>query len=205
MNKILKRNEFLWTCCGGLAASRSLFGGQWIALVQGSTFAGWHKRGAAEWRVENGVITGRQGPEWGAGDIYTDQEWTDFELEAEWKVRWPANSGIWFRRTASSPGYQIDLLDQPSYPGVLSGSIVRMGKGFIAENRDATSVHRDSWNKVRLRVEGDRISVTQNDKLVVDIRDNTFSAGSLGIEVHGGKAFEGMEVSLRNLRARALP
>lgn len=201
---MVSRRRFL----GGVAAivgARSVRGAsEWVALVQGDTLAGWHQTGAADWRVENGVITGRQGPAFAAGDIYTDRVWTDFELEGEWKVRWPANSGIWFRRTAKSPGYQIDLLDQPNYPGVLSGSVVRMGKGFIAENRDAGSVRRDEWNAVRLRVEGDRIVVVQNGKTVVDVRDNTYGAGSIGLEIHGGKTFEGMEVSFRKLRARGL-
>jgi hypothetical protein len=39
----------------------------------------------------------------------------------------------------------------------------------------------------------------------VDIRDGTFRGpGSIGIQIHKGKAFEGMEVRLRKLRIRAL-
>ncbi len=204
MSSLYRRNEFLWIFSAGLTAGRALAEAEWIPLIKGNTLDGWHKMGAAEWRVENGVIMGRQGAGWAGGDLYTDREWTDFEFEGEWKVRWPANSGIWFRRSDLSPGYQIDVLDQPRYPGVLSGSIVRMGKGFIAENRDAASVNREAWNKVRLRVAGDKITVEQNGKQVVEVHDNTFSRGSLGIEVHGGKTFEGMEISMRNFRARGL-
>ena len=207
MTVAYNRKEFLrvLSCC--LASGHSLAAGQWVNLIQGNSLAGWHRTGAAEWEIRDGVITGRQGSGWAAGDIYTDMVWTDFELEAEWRMHWPGNSGLWFHRIATSPGYQVDLLDTKHYGDIYSGSVYRMGeegRGFIGENRDKESVIRDSWNNLRLRVAGGRISVTQNGKLVVDIHDNRFPSGSLGIEVHGGKAFEGMEVSIRNLRARSV-
>ncbi len=207
MKSAYNRKEFLQVLSCGLAAGHSLAAAEWVNLIQGNSLAGWHKTGAADWDVRDGVITGRQGSGWGAGDIYTDREWTDFELETEWKMHWPANSGIWFHRTAASPGYQVDLFDTKHYGDIYSGSIYRMGqegKGFIGGNRDKESVFPDSWNKLRLRVAGDNITVTHNSKLVVDIHDNRFPSGSLGIEVHGGQAYEGMEVNIRNLRARPL-
>jgi len=209
MSSAFNRKEFLrvLSCGVAVAADHSFAAGEWANLIQGDSLAGWHKTGAAEWEVRDGVLTGRQGSGWAAGDIYTDLEWKDFELEAEWKIRWPANSGIWFHRTAASPGYQIDLFDSKHYGDIYSGSVYRMGsegKGFIGENRDRESAVLDSWNKVRLRVAGDRITVTQNGKQVVDIHDSRFPSGSLGVEVHGGQAYEGMAVSIRRLRARAI-
>jgi len=44
-----------------------------------------------------------------------------------------------------------------------------------------------------------------NGKKVVDVHDSTFTApGSVGIQVHPGKANEQMEIRVRNLRIRAL-
>jgi hypothetical protein len=41
--------------------------------------------------------------------------------------------------------------------------------------------------------------------MVVDIHDATFpGAGRLGIQIHKGKAFDGMEVRLRSMKVREL-
>jgi hypothetical protein len=80
-----------------------------------------------------------------------------------------------------------------------------MGKAFIAENRDAASVDKNGWNHVRIRAQGDQIRIDQNGRKVVEVRDNTFPGpGSVGIQVHAGKQFAGMEVRVRNIRIRPL-
>jgi hypothetical protein len=185
----------------------SLWAGQkeWTALIAQNGLAGWKAEGNATWKVENGVLIGRQGAGGSSGDLYSVSQWKDFELEAEWKMHWPGNSGMWFRVGSPQSGYQADFIDQPSHPGVYSGSLYCMGKAFIAENHDAQSIYKDGWNKLRIRAEGDHFVVTINGKKVVDVRDATFpGAGSVGIQVHAGSAFDGMEVQVRNLRMRNL-
>ncbi|MBI4910376.1 MAG: DUF1080 domain-containing protein [Acidobacteria bacterium] len=179
--------------------------GKWIPLVKGSTLNGWRAEGNATWSASNGVLIGRQGPAGAAGDLYSEAHYKDFELEVEWKMTWPGNSGVWFRVNGPRSGYQADFIDQSSHPGVLSGSLYCMGKAFIAENRDAATVHKDGWNKLRIHAEGDRYRIWLNGRQVVDKRDNAFpGAGSVGIQIHAGKAFDGMEVQLRNFRIRPL-
>ena len=180
-------------------------GPAWMPLFNGSTLQGWRAEGNASWTVERGELVGRQGPNGAPGDIFTEGKWTDFELEAEWKMRFPGNSGLWFRYMGPKTGYQADFLDQPSHPGVLSGSVYCMGKAFIAENRDVTSVNRDGWNQIRILVQGPDITVEQNGKRVVQVRDDAFAGpGSIGLQVHAGKEFENMEVRVRNIRLRPL-
>lgn len=176
-----------------------------LRIFDGKTLRGWKAEGNATWLVENGELVGRQGPGGAEGDLFTEAVWTDFELECEWRMKFPGNSGVWFRVAGPRSGYQVDFLDQPSHPGVLSGSLYCMGKAFIAENRDAASVHKDGWNRMRLTVQGDRMVVVQNGTTVVDLRDGTFAGpGRVGIQIHKGKAFDGMEVRLRELRLRAI-
>lgn len=198
------------TAVGTLVAAAALMAaprnGDWIRLLDGKTLRGWRAEGQAAWSVEEGAIVGRQGPGGAAGDLFTERQWADFELEAEWRMRFLGNSGIWFRRAGPNTGYQADILDQSSQPGVLSGSLYAMGKAFLAENRDPASVNKDGWNRIRILAAGDRIMIEQNGKKVVEVRDNTFpGAGSIGIQVHAGKEFDGMEVRVRNLRIRPLP
>jgi hypothetical protein len=177
----------------------------WKTPFDGRSLSGWHSTGKAVWSVEDQCLVGRQGANGEAGDLFSDEKWADFELECEWRMRFPGNSGLWFRVDRARTGYQADFLDQASHPGVLSGSLYCMGKAFIAENRDATSVIKDGWNALRVRAAGPSITIQQNGKQIIQVSDSTFlKPGSIGLQVHAGKDFTGMEVRLRNLRIRSL-
>ncbi len=199
----MQRRGFL---LGGLTAITSAAETEkWIPLFDGKSLKGWRTEGKAAWSISEGAIVGRQGASGSAGDLFTEGQWDNFELDAEWTMRFPGNSGVWFRVAGPRTGYQADFLDQSSHPGVLSGSLYCMGKAFIAENRDPSSVNRDGWNKLRIRAAGDQIVIVQNGKKVVDVRDGAFPGpGSVGIQIHAGKQFEGMEVRIRQIRLRPL-
>ncbi len=198
----MKRREFfLMPVAAGVVSGQS----GWHPLFEGKTLNGWKQEGNAAWAAKDGVIIGRQGPGGAAGDLLTDQKWANFELELEWAMTWPGNSGIWFRYVSAKSAYQADILDQSSHPGVLSGSIYCTGKVFIAENRDASSVNRNGWNKMRILAKGDLLTVEQNGKKAAQTRDSTFPGpGSIGIQLHAGKTFDGMEIRVRKLRIRSL-
>ncbi len=195
------RREFLTCAAFGILNAAP----GWVPLFDGKTLDGWRVEGKAAWSVEDGAIVGRQGAGGGSGDLFTERQWTDFELEAEWKMKWPGNSGIWFRVSKPRTGYQADFLDQNSHPGVLAGSRYCMGKEFIGENRDPGTFDKTGWNRLRILAAGDDITVELNGKQVVKVRDNTFTGpGSIGIQAHAGKHFEGMEIRVRNFRIRPL-
>lgn len=190
------------TLCLVLAGSLAAAGGGWIPLFDGKTLKGWKAEGNAAWTVEDGAIVGRQGPGGAAGDLFTERQFGNFVLEAEWRMKFPGNSGLWFRVRGPRTGYQADFLE---LNGVLSGSLYCMGKAFIAENRDASTVNRDGWNRIRIRAAGGHITIEQNGRQVAEAHDNTFPGpGSVGIQVHRGDAFKGMEVRVRNIRFRTL-
>jgi len=197
-----RRRDFLSALTAGCLAGRATaLADAPISLFDGKTLKGWKQEGGAAWSVHDGAIVGRQGPGETAGDLFTLRKWADFELEAEWKMHWPGNSGIWFRYTGPRTGYQADILDEPGYPGVLPGSLYCAGKLFLAENRDPATVHRHGWNTLRIRAVGDEISIAQNGTEVVVVRDHTYSsAGSIGIQVHPGRKFKDMEIRVRNIR-----
>jgi Domain of Unknown Function (DUF1080) len=198
----MKRREFLLVPVTAAVVSAK---SDWSPIFDGKTLDGWKQQGKAVWAVKDGAITGRQGPGGAAGDLLTEKQWANFELELEWSMTWPGNSGIWFRYVSAKSAYQADILDQASHPGVLSGSLYCTGKAFIAENRDAASVKKDGWNKMRIRAMGDEITIEQNGKRVIEKRDGTFPGpGSIGIQLHAGKDFETMEIRLRKARIRSL-
>jgi hypothetical protein len=185
----------------GFAAER----GPWVSLFDGKSLTGWRAEGKADWSARDGTIVGRQGPGNAPGDLYTEKEWADFELQCEFLVVWPANSGIWFRRSAAQPGYQADVLDETNYPDTFSGSLYAMGKGFIAKNSDAKSVRKNGWNRLRIRAVGDQIVIGLNGKTVVNTRDSLFlKPGSIGIQVHPGDQYKTMEIRVRKIRLRPI-
>ena len=156
------------------AAMAVAAGPRWTTLFDGRTLAGWKELGKAAWSVEDGCLIGRQGPAGTAGDLMSENQWADFEAEVEWKMKWPGDSGLWFRYTNSKSAYQADILDEPAYPGVLSGSLYCMGKAFIAQNRDTASVSRDGWNTLRVLARGPHFTIHQNGRKVVQVTDATF-------------------------------
>lgn len=196
---------------GLLLASLAFAGerGAWVSLFDGKSLDGWRAEGKAVWSAENGTLIGRQGPGETPGDLYTERQWKDFEFECEYKVAWPANTGIWFRVSATQPGYQADILDEPkAYPDALSGSLYAMRQGnykqgFIAKNGDPTTMKKEDWNRLGIIAIGDELTVIMNGKKVVQTRDSRFpQAGSIGIQVHPGQQFKGMEVAVRKIRIR---
>ncbi len=192
--------------CLLLLAALALSAGDWVSLFDGKSLAGWEPRGKALWSIENGELVGRQGPAGEPGDLFTAARYADFELEAEWKMRWPGNSGFWFKYQGPKTGCQADFLDQPSEAGILSGSVYCMGLKFVAVNRDPKTVRKDGWNRLRIRMEGDRVQVWMNGTRVVDGAANVFPGpGQLGLQVHAGAAFQNMEIRVRNARLRRLP
>jgi hypothetical protein len=190
----------LFIAAPGLAAERE----GWQSLFDGKTLSGWRIDGKADWSVQDGAIVGRHGAGAAGGNLYSVRRWADFDLEAEFKVRWPANSGIWFRRNDSQPGYQADILHQPQYPDALTGSLVAMGSVFLAKNSDPSTIDEQGWNRMQITAACESIAIALNGKVVVKTTDSRFlKPGSVGIEVHGGEQFKGMEIWVRQIRLRA--
>ena len=77
----------------------------WRPLFDGKTTAGWHPYGkpnagpptkAHGWDVVDGTLVALGKGTTSTDDIVTDAEFTDFELELDWKVAPQANSGIFY-------------------------------------------------------------------------------------------------------------
>jgi hypothetical protein len=176
----------------------------WISLTDGKTLNGWRPEGKADWSVRNGVFVGRQGPDNVGGDLYTNREWADFELECEFKAVWPAVSGIFFRRSAAQPGYKVGILDDPGTPDTCSGSLYAMKRGVIAKNGDPKIFKKNGWNRLRILAVGEEIAIALNGKTVVKTRDSVFlKPGSIGIQVRPGKENAPMQIWVKKIRIRA--
>lgn len=176
---------------------------KWMRLFNGKDLSGWRAEGKAVWKVEQGCLVGVQGPDGAAGDLFTEQEYSDFELRVTYKVQWPANSGIWFRYQAPDKAYQADILEYKN-PLAYSGTLYCPGKMFLAVNEDPAIVKKDDWNIMRIRAEGCHLVITLNKVVTADVHDSSYARGKIGFQVHQGEEFKNMKVTVRDIRIRLL-
>ena len=171
----------------------------WQSLLPGKDLEGWTQTGHAVWKVKAGVLVGTQTDGRG-GDLYTKKAYDDFELRFTYKVTWPANTGIWFRGK-----YQYDILKYQNPVG-FSGTLYMPGypKTFITRNLKEELERRDGWNEGQVYASGDHLILWLNGTKTGDCRNKTHAKGPIGIQVHPGEKFKGMEVRLKRLEIRPI-
>jgi hypothetical protein len=175
----------------------------WKPLFDGKSLAGWKPDGKAVWTVENGCIVGVQGPGSTPGDLFTEQEFSDFELRVTYKIQWPANSGIWFRYQSPEKSYQADILEYKD-PVAYSGSLYCPGKMFIFTNKAKNLEKHEDWNTMLIRAQGDALGITLNGVTTGQINDASFAAGRIGFQVHPGDEFKNMKITVREVMIKDL-
>jgi hypothetical protein len=163
------------------------------ALFDGRTLTGWvtsggHYDGNADWKVEDGVLTGRQNERREGGLIYTDRPYTEFVLTLECQLDWPFDSGIFLRMAPHGKGAQITLDYRPD--GEI-GAIY--ADEFLKHNPEGiASWKKDAWNQIEVRATGKdmRVAVQLNGKPLVDFQmppesEGYAATGLIGLQVHG--------------------
>lgn len=174
----------------------------WKPLFNGQNLDGWEISGLSRWRVEEGVLIGRQGPNRESGDLLTVVDYDDFLLTMTYRMVWPANSGIWFRYQSANQAFQADILEYKN-PVAWSGSLYCTGKMFIGLNEDPSIVDREGWNTMTVLADGERLVVHLNGHKTVDVRDDTSTHGKIGFQIHAGDQFETMAIHIRDFRIRS--
>lgn len=103
---------------------------EWIQLFNGENLDGWRSYGEAAprptWVVEDGAImldVDDTTTEMTGGDLITEQQFENFELELEWRVTAGGNSGIFFgvreipgHNVAHLTGVEMQVLDNDGHP-----------------------------------------------------------------------------------------
>lgn len=209
------RRTFLARCAQGAAVAVVLGGRSfaakekkaekknWIELFNKEDLTGWKPEGNASWEVKDGMLIGRQGPDNAPGDLFTEKEFGDFELTVEYKIQWPANSGVWFRYQAPDKAYQADILEYKE-PVAYSGTLYCPGKMFLAANENPTIEKHDDWNTMRIKAEGPHLQIWLNKTKTADVQDDSFATGRIGFQIHAGDEFGTMEIAVRKMRIREL-
>ena len=198
----------------------------WQLLFDGASTSGWHKYGnspvGTSWKVADGTLyldasDKVDGKIRSGGDIVTDNEYENFELNLEWKVDTAANSGIIFYVNEDSTKYEwawntgmeMQVLDNDRHP---DAKIPRHRAGDLY---DLISCSKETvkpaleWNKVGIRSLNGKLDLFLNGENVVSTTlwdDNwkkliagskfktmpnfgTFKKGRIALQDHGDRVW----------------
>lgn len=160
---------------------------EWIILFDGSTLEGWRTYGEdaprPQWIVEDGAIkldVSEDETDSTGGDLITEQQFENFELELEWKISEGGNSGIFLgvreipgQTVAYLTGVEMQILDDDNHP---DGDQPETSAGSCYALYGPTAgVLRPmgDWNAVRLRVEDGRAEHWLNSVKIVEYDMNS--------------------------------
>ena len=183
----------------------------WKSLFNGRDLEGWNSRGSAQWRVENGIITGGQdGDPKRSGLLMTKDQFKDFEIELEFMIdeHGKYNSGVYLRNDPASggrTGYQINIgrgAAEEFCAGLYTDKWLDKG-----DEEDSIRKKLD-WNKLRILAKGPHIETTLNGTKVVDFTDpappaSFLEKGAIAFQTYGAEGHAGW-VKFRNLRIREI-
>lgn len=184
--------------------------GAWRPLFNGKDLTGFTTTGNAEWKVEDGVISGGQfGDPSKRGNLITVEEFKDFELELEFMIdeHGKYNSGVQIRGAA----YQINI-GRPAAQEFIGVGIHRgQPRQFVWLSRgdEKDTVRKPlQWNSLRILAKGAHFEVTLNGVKTVDVTDpepdpKWLEKGVIRFQTYGAEGHAGF-VKFRNMRIREL-
>jgi hypothetical protein len=137
---------------------------QWESLFNGKNLKGWEKlNGTADYKIEDGVITGIS--KMGTPNTFmaTKKMYTDFILEFDFKVSDGLNSGVQFRSNSLKEynngrvhGYQFEI--DPSSRAWTGGIYDEARRGWLYALTEYPSAQKafknGEWNKARIEAIG---------------------------------------------------
>ncbi|MCW0220780.1 MAG: DUF1080 domain-containing protein [Prosthecobacter sp.] len=161
-------------------SSCSLLAADPVSLFDGKTLAGWTgPDGAAPgtgWVVEEGILhfNGTQG-----GNLLSEKQFSNFDLEWEWKVEEAGNNGVkyWVTKIGKKEwlGIEYQMIDDAKHPdGMKGGSHTTASIYDIKEPAADKPLHAPGeWNTSRVVVQDGKIQHWLNGKLVCEADTNS--------------------------------
>ena len=156
--------------------------GEWKTLFDGKSTKGWQnakpKRQAGGknlWAAEDGALANIRG---GVNDICTVEEFTDYELEIDYKIPPKGNSGVYLRGTCEVQIFDSFGKADKDLSKADSGAIY--GVGYVALKN--AQKKPGEWNTYRIIHVGHRITVWHNGVLIQDnVYQDKFTGGAMGV------------------------
>ena len=203
-DRITTRRSFLGA---GLAVAGSALAGcagpkyagdGWQRLVDGRSIpSGWTNVGGNGWSLVDGTLQGAGAAPGAAQYLVSPQNYTDFELRAEFWADHMCNSGIFIRcqdrnKVGAANAYEVNIFDMRPDPKYGTGAIV----DIAAVNPMPKAGNR--WNIFDVVARGDHLVVYLNGQRTVDVRDGKHKSGPIALQ-NGGGVIRWRSVDVRTL------
>lgn len=200
-------------CCNSCSSTQKTNTGGWQSLFDGKSFAGW-KVGdnAASFTIENGAIAvnGNVAHLFYDGDVQQHQ-FKNFEFKASVMTLPGSNSGIYFHTVFQQGGWP-----QKGYEVQVNNSQSdwrRTGSLYAIQDVKEVYVKDNEWFTEYIMVQGKRVVIKINDKIVVDYTEPenvTRSTGMAGRLISNGTfALQGHDpkskVYYKDIMVKVLP
>lgn len=153
--------------CAGLALA-----GESVSLFDGRTFAGWTGQDGAEpgpgWTVAEGELRldGK------GGNLLSDKEYSDFDLEWEWTLAEGGNNGLkyWVTKVDDKEwlGIEYQMLDDERHPDSKNGAKRLTASFYDIQAPDAKTNVKPAgeWNHSRVVAKDGKLQHWLNGELV---------------------------------------
>ena len=211
----------------------------WKLLWDGKTTKGWHGAKLDQfpdkgWKIEDGILTVESsgGAEAAAGgDIVTNDSYTDFELQVDFKLTPGANSGIKYyvdtninKGEGSSIGLEYQILDDDIHPDAKLGN--HEGSRTVASLYDLIKANPDKpihpigeWNTAHIISKGNHVEHWLNGMKVLEyerkspefkklVSESKYVKWPNFGELEKGQILlqdHGDEVSFKNIKIKEIP
>jgi hypothetical protein len=185
------------SCCApkSTTAPKSVFNGR--------DLSGWVQMYGGEWKVEDGVLFGRNGQGWTTNPeksgswLRTEKSYGDFVLELEYAINARGNSGIFvhsaLEKNPAFTGHEMQILDDAGREPKKSTTGALYDVVAASKNMSKPA---GEWNQVRIECKGPRIQITMNGQPIIDYVTGRTTHGFIGLQNHDTNAV----VKFRNIR-----
>ena len=159
----------------------------WTTLIDGTraSLDNWTTVGDANWRFEYGNIVADKRASKITPVLVSKTSYTDFHLRAEFWASPDANSGIYFRITdpkkvSTAAAYEANIYDTAANPSFGTGALVGVATVYPFQKAGGR------WNVMEITAQGNRLTVWLNGSLTVDVVNDKFKSGPIGLQYGQG-------------------
>ncbi len=170
-------------------------------VFNGKNLSGWvvPNPNYENWTVSNGILHVKSSDDRKGSILWTEKEYEDFIVEAEYKnIDGIVDSGIFLR----SEKDQIQIGISGSLKRDLTGSPYIPGKSYPVEAKIDNVLNKDDWNTLKVKVQGKSYTVWLNGKEVMNYTsEDMVEKGPIGIQLHPGN---NMSIDYRTIKVAEL-
>ena len=152
------------------------------------------------WTAQDGVLTAKSGPDKKGSVLWTEKEYEDFIIQADFKMgEGTVDSGIFLR----AEDQQIQIGISGSLERDMTASPYIPGKGYPVEAKGVKDLLKlDEWNTMKVQAKGNEYTVWLNGQEVMNYTsDNATNKGPIGLQLHPNNE---MTIDFRNIMVAEL-